>query len=58
MSYGVAALHDQRLSLGGIADRLVAEGLPTAKGGSWNAATVRRVLVRKGMEAELVKKGA
>ena len=54
----VVALHDQRLSLRGIADRLVAESLPTAKGGAWTAATVRRVLVRKGMAAELVKRGS
>jgi DNA invertase Pin-like site-specific DNA recombinase len=40
----ITALHGEGLSLRGIANRLIAEGIPTAKGGQWAAATVRAVL--------------
>jgi hypothetical protein len=37
-------LRAEGLTLRAIADRLTAEGIPTARGGMWAAATVRAVL--------------
>ena len=54
----VVELHDQRLCLRGIAERLEVEKLASAKGGTWSAATVRRVLVRRGLARELTKRAS
>lgn len=54
----VEALFREQLSMRGIADRLNQDGVQTAKGGVWHASTVRRVLVRRGLARELVKRGA
>lgn len=54
----VEELFREQLSMRGIADRLNAEGVTTAKGGTWHASTVRRVLVRRGLARDLVKRGA
>lgn len=40
----VIAAHDTGTSLAGIARELVDDGVPTARGGKWHAATVRAVL--------------
>lgn len=40
----IIAMHESGASLNGIARTLNAEGIPTAKGGSWHASTVRAIL--------------
>lgn len=54
----VEDLFREQLSMRGIAEKLNQEGVQTAKGGTWHASTVRRVLVRRGLARELVKRGA
>ena len=39
----IRVLHEAGLSWARISDRLVAEGVPTAQGGTWHAATVRKI---------------
>ena len=51
----IQALFAEHYSMQGIADKLTEEGIPTAKGGIWNASTVRRVLVRRGLAREISK---
>lgn len=54
----VEDLFREQLSMRGIAERLNTEGVQTAKGGTWHASTVRRVLVRRGLARDLIKRGA
>ena len=48
----VAELHEQGLSLRGVAAQLTAEGVPTATGGQWHASTVRKVLGSLELDAQ------
>jgi DNA invertase Pin-like site-specific DNA recombinase len=41
----VLALHDNGLGLTAIATQLTADGVPTARGGVWTPATVRRIIM-------------
>lgn len=52
----IAAEHAAGDSLRTIADRLTAEGVPTARGGRWHASTVRAVLGSLGLDAAAAAK--
>jgi hypothetical protein len=43
----ITELSNQRMSLRGIAAELTARGVQTARGGTWTAALVRRVTMRR-----------
>ena len=44
-------------TLGGIADALNKRGVPTARGGTWHAMTVRNLLLRRATERDLREEG-
>lgn len=48
----IAEMRSAELSMAAIADILNTEQVPTARGGSWHASTVRRVLVSLELDAE------
>jgi len=51
----IAADHAAGVSLSAIARNLTAEGVPTARGGVWHAATVRKVLASIRLEEDLAE---
>jgi hypothetical protein len=54
----IARERDQGYTLQAIADGLTADGIPTARGGSWYSSTVTHVLRSLDVEADLQAKRA